>query len=82
MPQKLGPLIAILRRCGVHLSMLHLSYGLIVQMRFGRFFALLPNLCHLRIEAPLDEWHLEQIRLHFGHQLKSLSLRISVGEDK
>uniref|UniRef100_A0A915CPG5 Uncharacterized protein n=1 Tax=Ditylenchus dipsaci TaxID=166011 RepID=A0A915CPG5_9BILA len=46
--------------------------GIGVDTRFGRYFRFMPYLEHLRIDTPLDKWHLEQIDKYYSSQLISL----------
>uniref|UniRef100_A0A915EH84 F-box domain-containing protein n=1 Tax=Ditylenchus dipsaci TaxID=166011 RepID=A0A915EH84_9BILA len=71
MDQQLGAFSAIIQRCGPYLTELHLQ-DIGVQTRFGRYFRFMPHLKHLRIDKPLDKWHLQEIDKFFSTQLVSL----------
>uniref|UniRef100_A0A915EUU5 F-box domain-containing protein n=1 Tax=Ditylenchus dipsaci TaxID=166011 RepID=A0A915EUU5_9BILA len=73
----LGAFSAIIQRCGPYLTELHLQ-GIGVNTRFGRYFHFMPLLKHLRIDEPLDKWHLEQIGKYYSSQLISLAVKVKI----
>uniref|UniRef100_A0A915EJ00 Ionotropic glutamate receptor C-terminal domain-containing protein n=1 Tax=Ditylenchus dipsaci TaxID=166011 RepID=A0A915EJ00_9BILA len=77
--ETLGAFSAIIQRCGPYLTELHLQ-GIIADTRFGRYFPFMPHLKHLRIDKPLDKWHLQEIDKYYSSQL--ISLVIEVHDEK
>uniref|UniRef100_A0A915DR69 Uncharacterized protein n=1 Tax=Ditylenchus dipsaci TaxID=166011 RepID=A0A915DR69_9BILA len=61
---------------GPYLTELHLQ-GIGVETRFGRYFRFMPHLKHLRIDKPLDTWHLQLVDKHFSSHLISLVIKVS-----
>uniref|UniRef100_A0A915D7L6 F-box domain-containing protein n=1 Tax=Ditylenchus dipsaci TaxID=166011 RepID=A0A915D7L6_9BILA len=76
----LGAFSAIIQRCGPYLEELHLR-DIGVDTRFGRFFRFMPHIKHLRIDSPLDKWHLELVDRFYSSQLISLAISYINGVD-